>query len=133
MKTESLAKCPCTTCSGKLEFESHQAGQAITCPHCGIETVLFVPYIAPPPVVAPKPIDPALKYCPHCGTIARGHTFTPGSFAIELVLWALLIVPGICYSIWRLSSRTHTACPACNQPGMIPANSPRALQLTARA
>lgn len=37
-------------------------------------------------------------------------------------------LPGLIYPIWRLNSR-HVACPTCHQAGMIPANSPRALDL----
>jgi predicted RNA-binding Zn-ribbon protein involved in translation (DUF1610 family) len=37
-----LVTCNCTTCSGHIEFDSVHAGQTVTCPHCGIETVLYV-------------------------------------------------------------------------------------------
>ncbi len=38
-----LVKCNCNNCSAHLEFESVDAGRAITCPTCGIETKLYVP------------------------------------------------------------------------------------------
>jgi hypothetical protein len=62
--------------------------------------------------------------CPHCGTRGVPRLQTRGSTAIEVVAWLLLIVPGILYSLWRLSTR-HPVCPSCRQPGMIPADSPR--------
>jgi DNA-directed RNA polymerase subunit RPC12/RpoP len=37
------AKCTCNNCSGRVEFEAEAAGQAVACPHCGMETVLHVP------------------------------------------------------------------------------------------
>ncbi len=38
-----LVKCICTNCAGHLEFEEDSAGQKIKCPHCGFDTVLFLP------------------------------------------------------------------------------------------
>ena len=33
--------CLCNLCSNQIEFESNATGQAIACPHCGMETVLY--------------------------------------------------------------------------------------------
>lgn len=54
MSTE--AKCNCQFCNGHIAFPAEMAGQVIACPHCEMETKLFVPN-APvvPPTVAPKP------------------------------------------------------------------------------
>jgi hypothetical protein len=38
-----LVKCICTNCAGHLEFEQDSAGEKIKCPHCGFDTVLFLP------------------------------------------------------------------------------------------
>jgi len=35
--------CQCNVCSGKIEFDMSQVGETIQCPHCGIETMLFIP------------------------------------------------------------------------------------------
>jgi hypothetical protein len=67
----------------------------------------------------------ARLYCPNCGTTAQPTRVTKGSMGIELVLWLFFLVPGLIYSIWRLSSR-YDACPACKSGGMIPVDSPRA-------
>jgi DNA-directed RNA polymerase subunit RPC12/RpoP len=54
------AVCTCNTCSGKIEFESGNAGQTIQCPHCGMETILFIPKnVSKPPHSVP---NFALKY-----------------------------------------------------------------------
>lgn len=88
-----------------------------------METKVFVPYVAPaaPP---PMPIyDPRANYCPRCGTVGFPQSDTPGSFMIELVLWLFFLLPGLIYSIWRLTSKSQV-CPGCRQPGMIPVQSP---------
>lgn len=61
--------------------------------------------------------------CPSCGSRGEPKTITKGSTAIELILWLCFIVPGLIYSIWRLTTR-QSGCPACGNIGMIPANSP---------
>lgn len=65
------------------------------------------------------------KYCTNCGTVAVPKKHTPGSILIEIVLWLCLFVPGIIYSIWRLTARKQV-CPSCQAPNMVPLDSPRA-------
>ena len=36
--------CACNLCSGHIEFESSAVGQTIACPHCGMDTMLFMPH-----------------------------------------------------------------------------------------
>jgi hypothetical protein len=67
--------------------------------------------------------------CSNCGTRGRPTTRTRGSFFIELILWICLIIPGLIYSIWRLTTR-HKVCPACGHETMISVSSPRGKQLT---
>lgn len=61
--------------------------------------------------------------CPNCGTVGTPKTVTKGSMLIEIVLWIFLIVPGIIYSIWRLTTRAKV-CRSCGSKNMIPLNSP---------
>jgi predicted RNA-binding Zn-ribbon protein involved in translation (DUF1610 family) len=61
--------------------------------------------------------------CPNCGTQGEPKSITQGNILIELVLWLCFIIPGVIYSIWRLSSRKE-ACPACGQTGMIGITTP---------
>jgi DNA-directed RNA polymerase subunit RPC12/RpoP len=44
------AKCSCDHCNGHIEFEPDQAGQTIACPHCGLDTLLFLPSTPAEPV-----------------------------------------------------------------------------------
>jgi len=59
MNTETAtAKCPCQNCDGHIAFDPAAAGQTITCPHCGMDTLLSRPADpAPPaaPVIKPAP------------------------------------------------------------------------------
>lgn len=71
----------------------------------------------------------AAMICPHCGTRGNPTRRTRGHFAIELLLWLCFFIPGIIYSLWRITTR-YDACPACGQGGMIPADSPLGKRLT---
>jgi hypothetical protein len=66
--------------------------------------------------------------CPHCGTRGKPTTQTRGNLAIEIVLWLCFILPGLIYSLWRLSTR-QPVCPVCHQPGMISVATPRGAAL----
>ncbi len=66
-------------------------------------------------------------YCQVCGSVGKPKKFTPGSLLLEIVLWLLIIVPGVIYSFWRLSSR-RAVCSVCRSPNIIPATSPNALR-----
>lgn len=69
------------------------------------------------------------KLCKDClyeGVMVK---HTPGYFLIELNLWLCFIVPGLIYTIWRVSS-THEVCPKCNGVNLIPIDSPLARQMS---
>ena len=66
--------------------------------------------------------------CPVCGTRGEPKQITKGSTAIELILWLCFAVPGLIYSIWRLSSR-QPGCPSCGTVGMIGVNTPNGKML----
>lgn len=70
---------------------------------------------------------PAL-ICSTCGHFGPAVTTTPGSFLIELVLWLFFLLPGLIYSIWRLTNK-KTGCSACGGTALIPRSSPRGQQL----
>ena len=65
--------------------------------------------------------------CTACGFIGDPARVTKGSIWVELILWLCFIVPGIIYSIWRLSSR-HDGCPKCGQTSLIPVDSPMGMK-----
>jgi hypothetical protein len=69
----------------------------------------------------------AVKFCKSCEH--QGHTQlkTRGSLLIEIVLWLMLIVPGLIYSLWRLSTRAPV-CSKCGSSELVPIDSPVALR-----
>jgi ribosomal protein S27AE len=66
--------------------------------------------------------------CSNCGTIGKLKKITKGSFFIEVILWLCLIIPGVIYSIWRLTTK-HKVCSVCGSGNLIPLNSPAGLRL----
>lgn len=71
-----------------------------------------------------------LMICTQCGGHGHPKRVTKGSMGIELILWICFIVPGVIYSVWRLTSK-FDACPYCGAAqSMIPLNSPRGAKLS---
>jgi len=63
------------------------------------------------------------KVCTACGSLTLGRNETPGSFLLEVILWCCAILPGLVYSLWRISSRRST-CPQCGGSQLVPINTP---------
>ena len=61
--------------------------------------------------------------CTTCGTVRKPKTSTPGSFVIEVILWLCFLIPGLIYSIWRISSRKKL-CAVCGSGALVPPDSP---------
>ena len=76
--------------------------------------------------VPPKPIKGYI--CANCGKIAKPRTVTRGNILIEIILWLAFLIPGLIYSIWRLTTR-YKACPHCLAPNPVPLDSPRGRKL----
>ena len=68
------------------------------------------------------------EICSNCGHMGQAKKITKGSTLIELVLWLCFIIPGLIYSLWRLTSR-HLACEKCGASNMVPLDSPRGKKL----
>lgn len=66
--------------------------------------------------------------CTTCGFIGSPKKIVKGSILIEIVLWLFLLIPGLIYSIWRLTTK-YDACPKCKNASMIPADSPTGQKL----
>ncbi len=81
-----------------------------------------------PPIIAQATSHPMYgSICESCGQNGWPKTITRGSILTELLLWCCCGLPGLFYSIWRLTTRTK-ACPKCFGK-MIPISSPRGKQL----
>ena len=70
------------------------------------------------------------RVCTTCGHHGVPVRTTRGSFPIEVVLWLCFIVPGLIYSLWRISTRTQ-ACAACGATTLVPDDSPVGRKLLA--
>lgn len=66
--------------------------------------------------------------CANCGFKGVPKKVTKGSIFIELILWLFMIVPGVLYTLWRLTSK-HKACPKCLAMNMVPLDTPKGKKL----
>jgi len=71
------------------------------------------------------------KICATCGMIGPSKAYTPGSIWIEVLLWLCFFIPGLIYSIWRLTSRRRV-CGSCSSSEVVPIASPRGRELQSR-
>lgn len=67
-----------------------------------------------------------VKHCMTCGADTQAKTVTKGSMGVELLLWLCFIIPGLIYSVWRVSSR-FDACSSCGATSLVPFDSPAAV------
>jgi hypothetical protein len=79
-------------------------------------------------------LQPARRemYCPACGAVGLARLERKGSGFMNLALLLFFIIPGILYWVWRQTNRAEV-CVNCSQRGLIPANSPRAMELRKRS
>lgn len=80
---------------------------------------------------AVKPKEQRIMICPNCGSHGAPAVRVRGSIWIEIILWCMLILPGLIYSIWRLSTK-EPVCPLCDHRGVIPITSPKGMELAAK-
>jgi len=65
MNTETpSAKCRCRNCNGHIEFDQRSAGQNVTCPHCGMDTQLYIPGHARIPIEHGKVVPAKSRHSP---------------------------------------------------------------------
>ena len=66
--------------------------------------------------------------CTTCGHHGPTKQHTRGTILIEIVLWLLFLVPGLIYSLWRLSTRQRV-CTACGGASLVPPDTPAGRKL----
>jgi len=71
------------------------------------------------------------QICSNCGHAGMPVSVTKGSFAIELVLWICFLLPGLIYSLWRLTSKAD-CCARCGSAALVPTDTPRGRALAAQ-
>ncbi len=72
------------------------------------------------------------RFCTTCHTVGKPKTETRGNLLTEIFLWLLFILPGLLYSLWRLTTR-RPVCRACGSPSIVPLSSPIARQALGKA
>jgi hypothetical protein len=73
-----------------------------------------------------RPSKGSAMHCMTCGSDAPSVVRTKGSIAIEIVLWLCFIIPGVIYSIWRMTTRA-SVCGVCGAENVVPMNTPAAI------
>lgn len=71
----------------------------------------FVIFYIPFNFFFPNAFSP-VKKCMTCGHDGKTVKVVKGSVLIEIALWICFIVPGLIYTLWRLTSKTY-ACKKC--------------------
>lgn len=66
--------------------------------------------------------------CTICGFVGMPKKVVKGNLFVEIILWLLFIVPGLIYSIYRLSSK-YLVCQKCSNTSIIPIDSPKGQEL----
>lgn len=64
-------------------------------------------------------------YCPTCGGVGRPRNRNRGSSFVEVMLWLCFLIPGLCYTLWRMG-RIDRFCRVCGAPNPIPVDAPMA-------
>jgi hypothetical protein len=69
------------------------------------------------------PAKGAPMACSQCGHVGPSKQLTRGSTGLELLLWLCFLLPGLIYSLWRLSTRRQ-GCAECGSTALVPLSSP---------
>jgi hypothetical protein len=68
--------------------------------------------------------------CESCLSIEQPQRELRGSFAIEFILWLLLILPGLAYALWRRRGQ-YLVCRTCGSDRVLEQDSPQGRNLLA--
>lgn len=98
----------------------------VGCPTCGKSMPPGGPCPACTGITPPATYGRRDRYCPQCGAVGTPKTQTKGSILIEIILWLCFIVPGVIYSLWRMTSGRTQVCRTCGAPNLLPLDSPKA-------
>lgn len=62
-----------------------------------------------------KPMVYGARICPNCGWQGMPKKINRGSGLVAVALWLFFLLPGIIYSLWRLTARKIQLCPRCGK------------------
>lgn len=64
-------------------------------------------------------------HCMTCGSDGQVKRMVKGTIFIEIILWLCFLVPGLIYSVWRLTTKSD-ACSVCGSTSLVPGFTPAA-------
>jgi hypothetical protein len=67
--------------------------------------------------------------CTDCRAVDYADIRTKGSIRKEILLWLCLIIPGLVYSLWRITSGRVYACSSCGSESIVPRMSSRGQEI----
>jgi hypothetical protein len=100
------AKCKCQFCNQHIAFPVEMAGQMFACPHCGLETKLFIPQTDP----APKPAAPIEPLAPQ-PTMDKPDESS--IIAWSYVLCFLIPIAGFFFGVYLMAKKKSGHGAAC--------------------
>jgi hypothetical protein len=69
--------------------------------------------------------------CTRCQEIGLPKKAARGHFMLELFLWLCFILPGLFYTIWRISTRVNV-CARCGSAELVPTDTEAARRIYAQ-
>lgn len=70
--------------------------------------------------------------CNNCGYVVEPVKVVRGNLVTEIILWFFFLIPGLCYSVWRVSGN-EMVCPSCNSNQIVPVDSPKGKKMSKNA
>ena len=95
------AKCKCTNCSQPISFPAEGVGTTIPCPHCGLDTILFIPPPPPKPETPKNFISDKKPETNPATTIQQSNNLRFSSVLQIMQLAALICIAGFMYYDWH--------------------------------
>jgi hypothetical protein len=93
-------------------------------------TLLFVAFFGALAWFLLRPRPGKTVACLACEHVGPARRATRGSTLIEIVLWLCFLLPGLVYSLWRLSTR-QDVCASCGSTQIVPPESPAGRRIAA--
>jgi len=109
-------KCVCSNCPGHIEFEESNAGQTVTCPHCGLETVLYADRGKPAVKISQPAATPIYHVSPSSyirnnlmeGEAVRGTAALHWAIYLQIVYAAIIGLIVDCFFYTTFSGEIHS-------------------------
>ena len=100
-----FAKCVCNNCPGHIEFDDSSAGQTVTCPHCGVETVLYAAQAKPAVKISQPAPTPKNQVSPSgyihrnlmAGEVVTGTAVLHWAIYLQIVYAAIIGIILVCF------------------------------------